>query len=188
MANLFISHSRYDNQIKNFFSNAIVRTQGLNGTFIEFENLNGLYAGIEISNIIGSQCTACVLVLLGENIYSSPVSPVHTQNWVNFEVGVAAGYQKPVIVFEEYEYDINFPIPYVSDYCRYNIDDNLVGTIGNMLAQRILQRLQPQRAIQCQGCYARYYYWNDDLLERCPVCRRSTTQRRNRIDLRLSNV
>ena len=155
---------------------------------MEFENLHGLYAGIEISNSIGAQNTKGLIVLLGENIHSSPGSPVHTQNWVNFEVGVAAGYKKPVLVFEEYGHDINFSIPYVSDYCRYNIDDKSVGPIGDLLAQRILQRRRPRRLIRCAGCDATYFYWNSDVIERCPVCRRSSTIRRNRIDLRLSNV
>jgi hypothetical protein len=52
---------------------------------MEFENLQGIYAGI------GNRSTACVIVLLGENIESSSASSVHTRNWVNFEVGVAAG-------------------------------------------------------------------------------------------------
>jgi hypothetical protein len=188
MVYLFTSHSKYDKQIKNFFSNAIARTDGLNGTFIEFENLQGLYAGVDISNIIGNLNTKGVILLLGENVYSSQRSPVHTHNWVNFEVGVAAGYKKLVLVFEEYGHDINFPIPYVSDYCRYNVDDESVGLIGDLLAQRILQRRRPQRQIRCAGCYATYFYWNNDVLENCPVCRRSSTTRRNRIDLRLSNV
>lgn len=189
---VFISHSRYDEQIKNFFSHAIARTNGLNGTFMEFENLEGAYAGVEISNKIRHPNTACLIVLLGENIESAPGDPVYTHNWVNFEVGVAAGYGKPVWVFEEYRDDIHFPIPYVTDYCQYQIGNNdFLRYIGNTLIGSMLSpphRRTPQVRIHCHFCHAEYNYWNDVPIERCPVCRQPTTQRRNKIDLRLSNV
>jgi hypothetical protein len=93
-----------------FFSNAL-RAVGLQGILMEYEDLRGIYAGVRISNIVRDRNVVCLIVLLGDNVESSSRSPVHTHNWVNFEVGVAAGYGKAVWVFEEYCYDRHFPIP-----------------------------------------------------------------------------
>lgn len=151
---------------------------------MEFENLEGMYAGVEISNKIRDPNTASLVVLLGENIESAPGDPVYTHNWVNFEVGVAAGYGKPVWVFEEYGHNIHFPIPYVTDYCRYELDNNeFLRYIGD-----ILIGMQPTSRIRCLFCHAEYNYWNSEPIEHCPVCRQPSTRQRNKIDLRLSNV
>ncbi|MDE1767498.1 MAG: hypothetical protein KGI27_14680, partial [Thaumarchaeota archaeon] len=102
----------------------IARTK-LQASFMELEDLEGEYAGSRISDIIRSNVqedTNAVLVLLGKNLENPPsATPQYTHNWVNFEVGVAAGCKKPVWVFEDYDEFINFPIPYVTDYCRYNL-------------------------------------------------------------------
>lgn len=123
MASVFISHSKYDIGIKNFFGAAIGRVDGLNHRMMELENLEeryDRYAAIEISNYIRNEC-ASLIVLLRPNLLSSPRSPIHTHNWVPFEVGVAADCRMPIWVFEEYHKEFRFPIPLVTDYCRYNL-------------------------------------------------------------------
>jgi len=55
---------------------------------------------------------------------ANPPNRHYTQNWVTFEVGVAAGCNKPVLVLEEINNITDFPIPYVSDYYQYQLDDN----------------------------------------------------------------
>jgi hypothetical protein len=187
MVLVFISHSKYDIEIVEFFRVAL-KAVGLQGKLMEYEDTRGIYAEDRISDIIKDPRISCVIVLLGENIVTSPRSPVHTRNWVNFEVGVAAAYKKAVWVFEEYGYDRDFPIPFVSDYCRYYLwDDISLEHIGQVLVYKLTggQSLYPK---QCGYCYARFYYWNSDIIEHCPVCRQPSYKRRNKIDLRLSNV
>ena len=78
---------------------------------------------------------------------------------------------------------IRFP----KDYCRYYLDDDRsLKHIGNVLTRKLAGGRV--RGITCGYCYARYYYWNADRIEQCPVCRNPTFRKRNKIDLRLSNV
>lgn len=48
MAFVFISHSKYDIEIKNFFGAAIGAIDGLTPTMMELENLQGEYAAIAV--------------------------------------------------------------------------------------------------------------------------------------------
>jgi hypothetical protein len=190
MVYVFISHSQLDDEIKYFFSNAIVRIHGLNATLMEFENLEGFYAGDEISNEIWDETTGCIAVLLGRNISNFP----YTHNWVNFEVGVASGCGKPVWVFEEHDYDVNFPIPFVTDYCRYYLNDSeflryIGGILEYSLAHLMTNGVPVVRNEKvCPNCSARFNYWNDDEIEYCPVCRQPFDSRGRRVNLRLSNI
>jgi hypothetical protein len=186
MVFVFISHSKYDIGIKNFFGAAVGRMDGLNHKMMEMENLEARadrYAAIEISNFIRYECV-CLIVLLGPMLLSSPRSPIHTQNWVPFEVGVAADCRMPIWVFEEYHKEIRFPIPLVTDYCRYNLwEDESQRYIGEILVQK-LAGLNSRYPIQCNFCFARYYYWNNDAIELCPVCRKRFYPRRDGFDFK----
>jgi hypothetical protein len=71
MVQIFISHSKSDDEIVTFFSKAIGRIEGLTPKTMELENLEGKYAGFEIASLIMNECAA-VVVLLGRNIYSPP--------------------------------------------------------------------------------------------------------------------
>ena len=186
MALVFVSHSKYDVEIVEFFADAL-RAAGLAGVLMEYEDTRRIYAGERIAQIIKDDGVTCLIVLLGKNVESSSGSPVHTRNWVNFEVGVAAGDRKAVWVFEEYGYNIRFPIPFVSDYCRYHLDDDRsLKHIGNVLTHKLAGGIS--RAVTCGYYHARFFYWNNDKIEQCPVCRNPTFRKRNKIDLRLSNV
>jgi hypothetical protein len=187
---IFISHSQLDDKIKNFFSNAIVRTSGLNATLMEFEDLEGFYAGDEISNIIWHEATECVVVLLERNISNFP----YTHNWVNFEVGVASGWWKPVWVFEEYGRNIHFPISFVTDYCRYRLNDSkFLRYIGEILVFSLAYLMTygvpvVRNEKLCPNCSSKFNYWNDDKIRYCPVCRQPLNYRGRKVNLRLSNI
>jgi hypothetical protein len=88
---------------------------------------------------------------------------------VAFEVGVAAGCQKPVWVFEEFGYNIISPIQFVTNYCRYQMDYNneFLRYIRNILVGKGPHPNQ----IGCPNCYASYRYWNREAIEYCPICR-----------------
>lgn len=95
MTTVFVSHSKRDEKIKNFFA-LIFNRKGINSILMELEDLQYMNKGVEISRKICEESDALV-VLLGKNVQSPPKRAHNfTRNWVSFEVGVAAGCKKPV--------------------------------------------------------------------------------------------
>lgn len=181
MGSVFVSHSKYDVDIVNYFAKVFARLK-LQASFMELEDLAGKYQGARISEIIRSKFvedTKAVIVLLGKNLERPPTpTPQYTHNWVNFEVGVASGSNKPVWVFEKFDEFIDFPIPYVTDYCQYTLEDTeQLRAIGNILETMYQNNtiVNPPRIVKCHLCNATYRQWNSSQpLIRCPVCRQPT--------------
>ncbi|MGI0093238.1 MAG: hypothetical protein ACREA8_03975, partial [Nitrosotalea sp.] len=180
---VFISHSKHDTENVSFFAKILANT-GLKGTFMEWEDIDNQYAGSRIADIIRSDVqenTDAIIVLLGQSLENPPTeSKQYTHNWVNFEVGVAAGCRKPVWVFEEFDKFHKFPIPYVTDYAQYNLNNNdHLQYYTNILKDRILtsyNTTKPVKNVKCQheNCNASYRLWSKSEVIYCPVCRRLT--------------
>lgn len=177
---VFVSHSRYDTDSISYFAK-IFASAGIKATFMEWEKIDKEYAGSRVADIIRSeviQNTRAVIVLLGKNLKTPPTfTPQYTHNWVNFEVGVSAGCRKPVWVFEKMEEFIDFPIPFVSDYVKYHLENvDHLRSIGSILKDRVVsgRTVKPPYFIKCnhENCNAEYNFWNKDVIEfNCPVCR-----------------
>ncbi|MGB8036333.1 MAG: hypothetical protein WCF03_21155 [Nitrososphaeraceae archaeon] len=121
MTSIFMSHSKHDLEIVNYFYKAFARV-GLTVKIMELEDFNK-YAGYEILNKLRKESDG-EAVFLGRNLHYPPtLTPEFTDNWVKFEVGAAAGVGKSVWVSEEYGKNISFPIPYVTDYVQYSLDN-----------------------------------------------------------------
>ena len=108
---IFISHSADDLAINQFFRDAFDDTYVKpvmmeNEKWSRKEEPNWKWIRKEIK-----KSTALFVILT-----KSVVSKVQTQNWIAFEIGVAATAipQKPVYVFREEE--VNFPVPYLNHY------------------------------------------------------------------------
>jgi len=178
---VFVSHSKYDTESVSYFSK-IFANVGLKARFMEWERLEQQYAGARIADIIRSNVienVRAVIVLLGKNLKNPPSqTPQYTHNWVNFEVGVSAGCQKSVWVFENGEELVEFPIPYVTDYVLYRLEDiEHLRTIGELLSSHVLyhSNKKPAYRIKCphQNCNAEYNFWTLNIKKiHCPVCRR----------------
>lgn len=184
MVLVFISHSKDDTNIRNFFGNIINSIEGFNSKFMEFETIKG-YPALFIEKIIGNEDVKAVFVLLGSNITKSP----YTQNWVAFEVGMAKALKKDIWVFEEFNTDIKFPIPYLDFYMMYTIDNkdhfdfirSLVkqykdeeSLIGILFRLRVKDRFKfAFKKVICPNprCNAFYYLLNTIREFKCPVCR-----------------
>lgn len=143
--------------------------------FIELEDLDYKYAGNEIADIISHESNA-VIVLLGKNVLSAPRPATrYTRNWIAFEVGVSVGCNKPVWVFENSRMPIPFPIPYITDYYKYNLNDKShVHNICNILENRILGKqndIKNPIEFHCKACNAIYNYWSYPEALNCPVCK-----------------
>lgn len=126
-----------------------------------------------MSSILNLDAPTAVFVLLGKKL-ESPPSPEYTHNWVNFEVGVAAGSTKPVWAFEQEGDSIRFPMPYVTDYMTYVLNDKNHGRkMAELFKSRIAGglRRRTQPPVRCSNCNATYNYWSDSSEINCPVCR-----------------
>jgi hypothetical protein len=120
---VFISHSKNDKQIVNYFSN-IFANIGLRSLFYEWQNQPTSYAGQTITYVICHPHTLAVSVLLGKNLENPPIhSCQYTHNWVSFEVGIASCAQKPIWIFEAFGPFIRYPVPFVTDYAQYTLED-----------------------------------------------------------------
>lgn len=185
MVSVFVSHSKEDVEIRKFFSE-IFTNIGMQAKFMEWADLSGKYAGDEISKIIragffSGHDTSALFILLGNGV-STPQSstPQFTHNWISFEAGAAASCLKPVWVFEEYSKFIHFPIPFVTDYVNYNLDNvEHLRFLSQLFEQEIrypnsARKIQPHSKIKCpyDDCNATYRYWSKHNDINCPVCRR----------------
>ena len=187
MVFIFVSHSQYDTEIRDFFTNIIAAAPGVDAEPVEFERV-GSYPAWTIIEKMASPATRAVFVLLGPGLLSSE----YTINWVAFEVGLAAGLRKDVWVFEQYDADIQFPVPYLNHYLLYklgNIDHfqyirEKVSAYTRFLPamrDRIILSDNPEY-VECQheNCGASYYFHSRAEKIKCPACRQLLVEKKTR--------
>lgn len=178
---IFVSHSQNDKDIRASFDTVFARA-GVMSVCMEFERIEQLPAWQPIKNKINASAT--VFWLLGPNIRSS----IHTQNWVAFEVGLACAYGKDVWVFEQDNSYIEFPIPYLTDYMIYNLEDpnhfdyvrsiiegyaNPIYLLPFGVDNRTKRNIPKGLAVTCPhpNCGSRYSMHTDIPRFICPSCR-----------------
>jgi hypothetical protein len=122
MAQIFISHSRRDKEIINFFASAFA-TSHVKAIYEEIEKLvtgQNINAAKIDSDIKASNA---VFVVIGENVERLS----NTRSWVNWESGVACGAakNKDVWVFEYLHHVNNRTVitPALTHYVVFDIDD-----------------------------------------------------------------
>lgn len=85
---------------------------------LEFEDYNftpSLYIKQQV------HLSDALFVLLGSNVQFSE----YTENWIAFEVGLAAGLGgKDIWVFEPSNVNVRFPVPFLHHYVLYNLNDD----------------------------------------------------------------
>lgn len=111
MASIFISHSRHDRQIIQDFQQVFAVTP-VQALLMEFEEYQPPPWREIRQKVVGA---SAVFLLLGPGLRGSP----YTQNWVAWEVGVAAALGKPTWVYEQVGNHVDFPVPYCTDYVLY---------------------------------------------------------------------
>jgi hypothetical protein len=175
---IFFSHSNHDRNLRDYFTN-IFANIGLRGIFFEWQRLYPNYAGSTISNWIRHPDVMAVFVLMGRNLEQPPTyTPQYTHNWISFEVGTASGCGKPIWVFEQFGSLIQYPIPFVTDYAQYTLEDaQHLQYYGAIFQDRFLyqkRRIPPPSTFQCEyeDCCAEYNCWSVAAEFNCPVCRR----------------
>ena len=82
MAQIFVSHSQRDEDLKNFFSNAFAPTN-VRAIYEEFEKI--IRGGVTSEQIARDiENSRAVFVILSQNVQNIP----HTRDWVVWEAGV----------------------------------------------------------------------------------------------------
>lgn len=180
MAQIFVSHSQYDKEIRASFDTVFART-GVKSVCMEFEQIYPP-AWQKIKNEIKASET--VFILLGPNVRSSS----YTQNWIAFEAGLACAFEKEVWVFEQAGAYIEFPIPYLTDYMIYNLEDpnhfdyvrDIIEGYGQPLYilplgvdHRTKRNIPTGKLVTCQhiNCGSKYLLHTDVESYNCPSCR-----------------
>lgn len=184
MPQIFVSHSQNDKDIRSSFDTVFART-GVKSVCMEFENIYPP-AWEEIKNQITASET--VFLLLGSNIRSS----IHTQNWVAFETGLACAIGKEIWVFEQYGSNIEFPIPYLTDYMIYNLENKnhfeyirrIIEGYGKPISilplgvdHRTKRNIPTGILMECfyRNCKSKYFLHSHVETFNCPSCRQQIT-------------
>lgn len=199
MSQIFISHSKEDEEIRLLFGDIFGKTK-VEARWAEYEKWQPPawnYIQQEIAK------SAAIFVLLGPNVQLL----AHTQVWIGSETG-AAPPGKEVWVFEHFDKICNVPIPNVHHYMLYNYDrpfhdyiraiiesyddsptlpSALVGgvigaaiakgpgaVIGAVLLSALtsLSRNRPiGEVIECPACKQVFHFHTKAITLPCPVCR-----------------
>jgi hypothetical protein len=105
----------------------------------------------------------------------------YTQNWIAFEVGIAAGCNPPKPVIAIQAARVRIPIPYVTHYYSYsntlppsNMKDKSrwAGTFNLILAEPLADvNFKPEHPqVRCPACRSEYHYHGPERLIQCPCC------------------
>jgi DNA-directed RNA polymerase subunit RPC12/RpoP len=114
MAQIFVSHSADDKEIKGFFGTIFAITN-VKAIYKEIGGFSTPEAGLDIQNDI--QRSKAIFVLLGPNVQRIR----HTRDWVVWESAIASPMHKDIWVFEPHERlgEIDVIIPHVDHYMVY---------------------------------------------------------------------
>jgi hypothetical protein len=111
MAEIFVSHSKRDEDIRTFFAN-IFAGENVAGKFVEFEEYQAppwQYIQERVN------AAKAVFVLLGPHVQELS----YTRDWLTWETGVASQVGRDIWVFEPFNQWCNIAIPHVSHYVVY---------------------------------------------------------------------
>lgn len=177
---VFLSHSKTDQRLRFFedaCSSAGVALRKMELEEPEFPPWRSIFREIETSQIL--------FVSLSEALLSADYR--HTQNWIDYEVGIACAKAMPVWVFEPLETAIRFPVPYCTHAVRFNHDsvddvrwlkgqlqylaDNGAGRYGPNIVPTV--RFDGNPAVKCinKKCGLQFYQLNRQGDFECPSCR-----------------
>ena len=177
---IFVSHSRRDTKILEFFDKAFART-GVISKCMEFEDMQPPQWN-EINKQVRD--SVATFLLLGPSVKNSD----HTQNWIAFEVGLSCAYDTRVWVFEKLDSKINFPIPYVTDYMPYVLGEYIsfdyIREILEGYRDEHSQKANDRKRIPsgletiCPNCGAVFYKHQIIGAYHCPVCRQYSVRKK----------
>lgn len=127
MAQIFVSHSKRDENLVNFFSKAFAPTK-VRAIFEEFERiLTGDITSNKVKQDIENSNAA--FVILSKNVKDIP----YTRDWIVWEAGIAKN--KDIWVFEPFSQfgSISVVIPCVRHYVLFDENNDWLGYIRNII-------------------------------------------------------
>jgi hypothetical protein len=113
---IFISHSQDDPNL-GFFHKAFSATE-VKAIWMEFEDITPPAWATIAKNVRES---SSLFVILNKSLNQDQYE--HTKNWVSFEVGLACMAKKPVWVFEPFDEEILFVVPYLTHLAKFEPDN-----------------------------------------------------------------
>lgn len=183
---IFISHSAKDREIINFFTKKFDDT-GVKPVLMEYEKWsrsgkpNWMWIKDELKK------SKALFLLLTKNI----VKKEQTQNWVAFEIGVAAASEPPIPVYVFKEQKVDFAVPYVNHYFHqprsntghlmkrdfsetflnlfiYAFQESFIDAVIKGQDLGIVEEI----ASTCPNCLLKFQYWSfsEEKFE-CPCCK-----------------
>jgi len=174
MAQIFISHSRHDLKLRQWFDEVFA---GVAVRAVRFEFEFDAQAKNPIPSIVQMvQQSTALFVLLGANIFSATR---HTSNWIAAETGVAKAFNIPIWVFEDIRNPTDFPVPFVDHYVRLRLDiPEYHNAVRGWVScyQPIIRSRDPipdSGLLLCSnpGCRSAFQiHQPKDEIDRCPVC------------------
>lgn len=169
---IFVSHSRMDTKILDFFAKAFA-SAGVGWKCMEFEDMQRPQSK-EINKHV--QNSTATFLLLGPNVKNSD----HTQNWIAFEVGLSCAYEKRVWVFEEIGSKINFPIPYVTDYVPYRLNERISFDWIRGIIESYKSKTKTPIGFETECWYCGSVFFTHHTIGAyyCPVCRKSSIHKK----------
>lgn len=127
MTQIFISHSKNDEDLRSFFALAFASTQ-VKAVFEEFEKiLSGEVTAAKIKQDIEN--SHAVFVILGQNVQNIP----HTRDWIVWESGISKN--KDIWVFEPFNQlgRISIIIPCLKHYVTFEINEGWLGYVQQII-------------------------------------------------------
>ena len=192
---IFISYSAKDKEISDFF----VRKFGdsdVKPVLMEYEKWsrnnrpNWKWIKDEV------QKSSALFLILTKNI----VKNEYTQNWVAFEIGVAATSYPAIPIFVFREQNIDFPVQYLNYYfdqplsktkhlSPVDVSSTLLNAIFHNLKENIIEEIirnknpiiLDRKFLKCSNCLLEFDYFGIEKKLICPCCS-------NIITSKLSNV
>jgi len=189
-----MSHSQKDAIVKQVFNEVFAKT-GVKPIWMEYEKWSQREVEPNwrwISRYIRMLDTVGVFVLLTRNVIniSDPKRTLATQNWVAYEVGVASAGKptKPVYVFRDE--DVDFPVPYLTNYMPYSVTevltsdekewlspeyakivkDGYMRKVRSMIEDLKTGRECPAPKYRCDKCLLSFHYHGTSRSFKCPCC------------------
>ncbi len=187
-----MSHSRKDTSVKQVFNEVFAKTD-VKPIWMEYEKWSQRKDEPNwswISRYIRMPNTIAVFMLLTRNVIDidDPKRTLATQNWVSYELGVASTASKPVFVFKEE--DVDFPVPYLTNYLPYSVTKVLktdekewwssesakivksgyVRTMHFIIKDlKIGQKFKAPK-YRCGSCLTSFHYHGTSCSFKCPCC------------------
>jgi hypothetical protein len=181
---IFISHSREDRQIVQYFLDKFDDT-GVKPVLMEFEkwSRNGKPNWIWIRDEIKK--SKALFLLLTKSI----IRKQQTQNWVSFEIGLTSMCVPSIPVFIFKEERVDFPIPYPSHYFDQSFSkktnlftkdfsETLLNVYIHVFYESFIDELikdpniglADDETIECSKCFLKFHYWGENKRINCPCC------------------